>query len=283
MGLAFTGEGLQLSANLEEAVSAAEGGVVALMTPNGSWASGIVVSAAHGYILTVAHLLSERSQPPAQQPGQRSQPVSSQPSRKHSHCVLPERNRLSEGQYTQVIKQHQCGSAKTHSEQNCLSEGLDMGCIRQHHCSSAKTHSRRKGDVLVQIQVPEHASHGKDGPILNRQSGNTRLPEGRRSMSWASASLIYSFKGPLDVAVLQLDDLSLSSSLHDVSLRPAGVNAAGQGERVAVMGFPLLSPRLGLGSCVTAGIIAKVSAVCLRVTADPCKVSIPFEDVQVVS
>ncbi|CAL5225546.1 g8379 [Coccomyxa viridis] len=123
------GEGRHSSAGLEEAVAAAEGSVVALMAPNGSRASGIVFSAAHGYILTVAHLLSERSQPPAQQPRQRSQP---------------------------------------------------------------------------------------------------------------------------------LDDLSLSSSLHDVSLRPAGANAAGQGERVAVMGFPLLSPRLGLGSCVTAGIIAKV-------------------------
>ena len=116
----------------------------------------------------------------------------------------------------------------------------------------------------MQIQAPEHATEGKQGHKVRSQMRKAREPEGSSNMLWASASLIYSFKGPLDIAVLQLDDSSLSSSLHDVSLRPAGASAAGQGQRVAVMGFPLLSPRLGLGSCVTAGIIAKVSSVCYR-------------------
>ena len=43
------------------AVAAAEGGLVALMTPDGSWASGVVVSAEHGYIVTVAHLLRRQT------------------------------------------------------------------------------------------------------------------------------------------------------------------------------------------------------------------------------
>ncbi len=132
----------------------------------------------------------------------------------------------------------------------------------------------------MQIQAPEHAIDGNEGNKFRSQPGETREPECSSTMSWTSASLIYSFKGPLDIAVLQLDDLAHSSSLRDVSLRPAGVNAAGQGEGVAVMGYPLFSPRLGLGSCVTAGMIAKVSTVCYGSQQALWKLCITFLYVQ---
>ena len=234
------GVGHQSAATLAEAVAAAEGSVVALMSSNGSWASGIVVSAAYGYILTVAHLLSERSQPPGQQPGQHSQPVSTQPSRAvHYHSST-------------------CSDPQGVPETINPSVGPGKHGIRRHECRSAQQ-ERQRGDVLVQIQAPEHAGiMSREGKEHGGQLRRSRKREGSKKLLWMSASLIYCFQGPLDIAVLQLDDLSLSSSLHEIMLRPVELGAVGQGERVAVMGFPLLSPRLGLGSCVTAGIIAKV-------------------------
>ncbi|BDA40720.1 probable peroxisomal leader peptide-processing protease [Coccomyxa sp. Obi] len=47
--------------DLQHAVASAQHGVVAISASNGSWASGVVVSAHNGYILTNAHLLVERT------------------------------------------------------------------------------------------------------------------------------------------------------------------------------------------------------------------------------
>ena len=244
IGCTHAGEEQQLGASLEAAVAAAEGSVVALMSSTGAWATGILVSAAHGYILTVAHLLSERGQHPAQQPGQHSQPMSAQPSQAaHCHsrdCI-----------YHATL--HKKADSIIHASESCT-EG-----IAQHHCSTAHPHKWRRGDVLVQIPAPEHSFRARNGNDPEGQSQHSRTPEETTQPLWSSASLVYCFSGPLDVALLQLDDPSLSRQLHDLVLRPAGGDALRQGERVAVMGFPLLSPRLGFGSCATAGIIAKVT------------------------
>ena len=75
---------------------------------------------------------------------------------------------------------------------------------------------------------------------------------------WAAASIVRCFEGALDMAVLQLDSVELRGCLCEVSLRPEENAAVRQGDQIAVLGFPLLSPRLGFGLCVTASIIAKV-------------------------
>ncbi len=46
---------------MQHAVASAQHGVVAISASSGSWASGVVVSADDGYILTNAHLLVERT------------------------------------------------------------------------------------------------------------------------------------------------------------------------------------------------------------------------------
>lgn len=208
------------------------------MLPNGSWATGVVVSACHGFILTVAHLLSERSQHTHQPPGQRSQSVSTLPGWRIDHQLSESCQPLS-AQRSTVMDSHV----------------TEPG---QRECSSGHSQQKQQGKVLVQMQSPEHASDR----VFNSASGvhaqHPRTAEGSKRLYWTSASLVYCFKGPLDIAVLQLDEASLRGSLHEFKLRPDGANAARQGERVAVMGFPLLSPRLGLGSCMTTGIIAKV-------------------------
>jgi len=238
-----TGGRKEPARSLAEAVAAAEGSVVALMLPNGSWATGVVVSACHGFILTVAHLLSERSQHTRQPPGQRSQSVSTLLGWRTDH-QLSESCQPVSAQRSTVVDSH-------------VTESGQRG-IAQHECSSGHSQQKQQGEVLVQMQSPEHAS---DRDLNNASGGHAQLPrtaEGSKRLYWTSASLVYCFKGPLDIAVLQLDEASLRGSLHEFKLRPDGANTARQGERVAVMGFPLLSPRLGLGSCVTTGIIAKV-------------------------
>lgn len=108
------------------------------------------------------------------------------------------------------------------------------------------------------MRAPEQSIISKGDKEHDSQIRRGRNPESSHPLLWTSASLVYCFQGSLDIAVLQLDDLSLSRSLRDLMLRPAELGATVQGERVAVMGFPLLSPHLGFGSCVTAGIVAKV-------------------------
>lgn len=237
------GEAQQPCSGLEEAVAAAEGSVVALMAPNGSWASGVIASAAHGYIITVAHLLSKRSQPPAQQPAQHSEPVKARPS--EGSCSHS--RRCGED----LIPHGRAGS------DDCISELSRQG-VRQHCYFLAHPGPRRAGGVLVQIQAPQSPGQAREGKRFEAASLESMKGKGSRQLLWTTASLVYSFKGPLDIAVLQLDNLALSSSLPDLALRPGGVDVGGQGERVAVLGFPLLSPRLGFGPCATAGIISKV-------------------------
>ena len=204
------------STGVAAAVAAAEGGVVALMAPDGSWASGVVVSAEHGYIVTVAHLLSDRRRPS----GKQGQPVSS---------MAPH-------------------------------AGSSHDALRQRGCSSAYRQPQRDGGVLVQLWAP---GSGVDSQSMSPALSGSACPAGvrphdSRTPFWAAASTVRCFEGALDMAVFQLDSVELRGYLHEVSLRPEGDAAMRQGDQIAVLGFPLLSPRLGFGPCVTASIIAKV-------------------------
>ena len=227
---------------LAAAVSAAEPSVVALMAPDGSWASGIVVSARHGFILTVAHLLREQSYPPAQQ----SRPVSVQ-------CSAPSCRGAPLESQQPVQQQERPVSMPAGAMSTSDSLAPLKRVIEPQGCSPAHTpqQQRRKGSVLVHIHSigPGNGDSSKSSFIAGH---------GGRKPFWASATLVYCFEGPLDMAVVQLDDIALRETLTEFELSSEENGAASQGQRVAMMGFPLLSPRLGFGPCVTAGIIAKV-------------------------
>ena len=227
---------------LAAAVSAAEPSVVALMAPDGSWASGVVVSARHGFILTVAHLLRERSHPPAQQ----SRPVSAQCSAPSCRGAPLESQQPAQQQERPVSM-----PAGVMSTSDFLA--LLKGGIEPQGCSSAPTQQQqhRKGSVLIHIHSTGPANGDSSKPSFIAGHGG-------RKPFWASATLVYCFEGPLDMAVVQLDDIALRQTLTEFELSSEENGAASQGQRVAMMGFPLLSPRLGFGPCVTAGIIAKV-------------------------
>ena len=236
------GLGRQPGRGLAAAVLAAEPRLVALMTPDGSWASGVVVSARHGFILTVAHLLRERSHPPAQQ----SRPVSAQCST--ASCREDSLESQQPGQ-----QQERPVSMPADAMSTSDSLALLKRVIEPQGCSSARTQQQqhRKGSMLVQI-------HSMGPGTGNSSKPGSTAGHGGRKPFWASATLVYCFEGPLDMAVVQLDDIASRQTLTDFELVPEENREASQGQRVAVVGFPLLSPRLGFGPCVTAGIIAKV-------------------------
>jgi S1-C subfamily serine protease len=71
---------------------------------------------------------------------------------------------------------------------------------------------------------------------------------------WGTARVVYAFQGPLDLAVLQLEDKLCRAQALQLCAGPS----VSPGQPVAVLGFPLFAPRSGLGPCATAGIAAKV-------------------------
>ena len=233
------------SSGVAAAVAAAEGGVVALMAPDGSWASGVVVSAEHGYIVTVAHLLSDRRQPS----GKQGQPVSS---------MAPHaRSSYNQGS---VSTQHLIKNSNTSGAPPKPCSGQDStDALQQQGCSSAHRQPQRKGGVMVQLWASEPTNSQSTRPGLSESACPAGgRPHDSKAPFWAGASIVRCFEGALDMAVLQLDSMELRGCLREVSLRPEGDAAVRQGDQIAVLGFPLLSPRLGFGPCVNAGIIAKV-------------------------
>ena len=238
-------EGRARSGGVAAAVLAAEGGVVALMAPNGSWASGVVVSAEHGYIVTVAHLLSDRRIPS----GKQGQPVSS---------MAPHAGRSyggSSASTQQLLKSSHASGAPPK-----LRSGQDStDALQQQVCSSAYRQPQRDSGVLVQLWASGSADSQSMRPALPGSAGLSELrPDDGRMPFWAAASIVQCFEGHLDVAVLQLNSVELRGCLRELSLRPEGDAAVRQGDQIAVLGFPLLSPRLGFGPCVAASAIAKV-------------------------
>lgn len=153
----------------DQAWNSAAGGVVAIVTGNGNWATGIALCGERTYIVTNAHLLAPRS--PA------------------------------------------AGSA---------------------------TPDQAYGSVRVQIWPQSQPSMQQKQPI------------------WASAEVLYVFRGPLDLAVLQL------SSAERGLVRPLLVrdSPAQAGERIFVIGYPLFPPRHNYGPCMTAGTVSKVCFAC---------------------
>ena len=233
------------SSGVAAAVAATEKGVVALMAPDGSWASGVVVSAEHGYIVTVAHLLSDRRQPS----GKQGQPVSSMaPHARSSH---------NQGS---VSTQHLIKHSNTSGAPPKPCSGQDStDALQQQGCSSAHRQPQHNRGVLVQLWASGSADSQSMSPALSGSACPAGVrPRDSRTPFWAAASTVRCFEGALDMAVLQLDSVELRGCLREVSLRPDGDAAVRQGDQIAVLGFPLLSPCLGFGPCVTASIIAKV-------------------------
>ena len=163
---------------VQHAVASAQPAVVAVLTSGGTWASGVVVSARNGYIVTNAHLLVERTASSSQSRRENAQSAQSVP-------------------------------------------------------------------PTVRVQIWPHAGGGE--------------PESRRPVS-ATAVVVFVFHGALDIAVLHLES-SACLQLKQVMLRdPRQTPTTAEGEPVAVVGFPLFSPRLCLGHFVTAGVVSKVPA-----------------------
>ena len=240
------GEGRAQGSGVAAAVAAAEGAVVALMAPNGSWASGVVVSAEHGYIVTVAHLLSNRRQTS----GQQGQPVSSMA----SYAGSSHKDGSVSSQH--LVKNSHISGAPPESR-----SGHDStDALQQQRCSSAHRQPQQNGGIMVQLWASGSAvdSQSMTPALSGRACPAAARPHDSSKPFWAAASIVRCFEGALDVAVLQLDSVELRGCLREVSLRPEGDAAFRQGAQIAVLGFPLLSPRLGFGLCVTAGIIAKV-------------------------
>ena len=92
----------------------------------------------------------------------------------------------------------------------------------------------------------------------------------RQRPEWCSATVFYVFQGPLDLAVLQLEDRGALHGVRALRLGPRGAAAVSAGEPVAVVGFPLLSPCRCFGLFATAGIVTKVSDLLSR----PCDTTI---------
>lgn len=169
---------------MQHAVAAAQHGVVAISASSGSWASGVVVSAQKGYILTNAHLLVERT---------------------------------------------------------------DKGRQSSRERVPAETVQTMLPTVNVQIWPKNRSSE--------RGMGEPRQPV------WATAAVIYVFQGTLDVAVVQVES-SARMHLQQLALREAGrTTTTAAGQPVAIVGFPLFSPRFSLGQIATVGVISKVMAI----------------------
>lgn len=89
-------------------------------------------------------------------------------------------------------------------------------------------------------------------------------PSGRNSdgACWATADVLYAFRGPLDLAVLRLRQ----PAGQQPAWRPVRLSRQppAPGQRVCVAGFPVFSPRASPadGPLVTAGTLAKLSWPC---------------------
>ena len=177
--------------DMRQAVAAASGSIVALLTEHGMWASGVLASARQGFIVTNAHLIAER--PPR-------------------------------GQHAQAPDDESVSSSRQGAGQR-----LQMQLWRQRMEGTGPTCARAE---LQQPGVPE----------------------------WHSARVVYVFQGPLDLAVLQLEDRGALAGVQPLRLREAhGQRVASRaGEAVAVVGYPLVSPRRCFGPWATAGIVTKV-------------------------
>lgn len=98
-----------------------------------------------------------------------------------------------------------------------------------------------------------------------------------RRAVWARAAVVFVFQGALDVAILQVDS-SARGHLQQIKLRDIRqAPSAAAGERIAVLGFPLFSPRFSLGHVTTAGVISKVCANCISTCLDHFSYGQPAE------
>ena len=118
---------------------------------------------------------------------------------------------------------------------------------------------------LVVERAPSHSHTGTSSEEEDVPSSRLRAQlwhrdaQGRCSMRWRAARAVYVFNGPLDLAVLQLEDSGALAMVQPLSLCPPSLHVP-QGQPVTVLGFPLFAPRSGLGPCASAGMITKVRA-----------------------
>lgn len=107
--------------------------------------------------------------------------------------------------------------------------------------------------------APSLEGDGEEGALGSRlrvQLWHRGGARGGGSMRWHAARAIFAFRGPLDLAVLQLEDSGALAAAQPLRLS-AGPDLA-PGQPVAVLGFPLFAPRSGLGPCASAGVVTKV-------------------------
>ncbi|KAL6839311.1 hypothetical protein ACP4OV_030983 [Aristida adscensionis] len=81
---------------------------------------------------------------------------------------------------------------------------------------------------------------------------SVRLDQGERQM-WCNASVVFISKGPLDVALIQMEKIPIELNV----IRPEFVCPAA-GSSVYVVGHGLLGPRSGLCSSLSSGVVSKV-------------------------
>ena len=121
---------------------------------------------------------------------------------------------------------------------------------------------------LIEERRPQHSQQAMPAAEQSSSSISMRRlgvqlwmrlrPAGALQQQWCTARVIYAFQGPLDLAVLQLEDSRALLGVQELQLCSGEWPSVTPGQPIAVLGFPLLAPRNGLGPCATAGIAAKV-------------------------
>jgi S1-C subfamily serine protease len=105
------------------------------------------------------------------------------------------------------------------------------------------------GYVLTNAHLFEpHLKNKKlpEGSIINIQLDVSLTEYHRASLVWVST-------GPLDLAIVKLDN---KKGLSHVKLqKPPGIT---QGQKIFVVGYPLYNPNIGMTATITSGVISKI-------------------------
>ncbi|PNT70992.1 glyoxysomal processing protease, glyoxysomal isoform X1 [Brachypodium distachyon] len=121
-------------------------------------------------------------------------------------------------------------------------------------------HVREVENKLLQSQECKMSNQDAvkhEAPLFNlgfkrEKRISVRLDHGKRQ-TWCSASVVFISKGPLDVALLQLEMVAIELC----AIRPEFICPTA-GSSVYVVGHGLLGPRSGLCSSLSSGVVSKI-------------------------